>query len=84
MRAWPGGTGEYKIGANYGPTILPQRLAMARDCQQFFGYSALSTKSPKWFNELFVLLRDSRGKLELVTPPLDNGTILPGVTRASI
>lgn len=31
----------------------------------------------------FVLLEDSTGGLELVTPPLD-GTILPGVTRDSI
>jgi len=27
VRAWPGGTGNNKIGANYGPTIKPQVLA---------------------------------------------------------
>ena len=34
VRAWPGGTGEFKIGANYGPTILPQKMAVARGFQQ--------------------------------------------------
>ena len=33
---------------------------------------------------LFILLRNSDGSLELVTPPLDTGVILPGVTRRSI
>ena len=27
VRAWPGGTGNAKLGANYGPCILPQREA---------------------------------------------------------
>lgn len=30
VRAWPGGVGDQKMGANYAPTILPQALA-ARD-----------------------------------------------------
>ena len=33
---------------------------------------------------LFILLRRGDGSKELVTPPLDKGTILPGVTRRSI
>ena len=33
---------------------------------------------------LFILLRRGDGTEELVTPPLDKGTILPGVTRRSI
>ena len=85
VRAWPGGTGEYKIGANYGPTILPQRLAMARDCQQILWLLGPEHEITEIGSmNCFILLRDSRGNLELVTPPLDNGTILPGVTRASI
>ena len=27
IRAAPGGTGHFKLGANYGPTILPGKLA---------------------------------------------------------
>lgn len=30
VRAWPGGTGDAKIGANYAPGILPQ-LEVAKD-----------------------------------------------------
>lgn len=33
---------------------------------------------------LFILLRGTDGSLELVTPPLETGVILPGVTRRSI
>ena len=34
---------------------------------------------------IFALFRhENSGKLELVTPPLDNGLILPGVTRRSV
>jgi len=29
-RAFPGGTGEFKIGANYGPTIVPQKIANSK------------------------------------------------------
>ena len=32
----------------------------------------------------FVFLQNEKGERELVTPPLDDGTILPGVTRDSI
>jgi branched-chain amino acid aminotransferase len=34
VRAWPGGTGDTKIGGNYGPTILPQSEAAAKGFQQ--------------------------------------------------
>ena len=33
---------------------------------------------------IFILMRSESGELELVTPPLTNGTILPGVTRQSV
>ncbi len=33
---------------------------------------------------MFVLWKTKEGKQELVTPPLANGTILPGVTRDSV
>ena len=85
VRAWPGGTGEYKIGANYGPTILPQRLATAQDCQQIlwlFGPEHEITEIGSM--NCFILLKNKHNQLELVTPSLDNGTVLPGVTRASI
>lgn len=84
VRAWPGGTGQYKIGANYGPTILPQRHAMARNFNQIlwlFGPEARITEVGSM--NCFILLKQGT-KQELVTPPLTDGTVLPGVTRDSI
>jgi len=33
---------------------------------------------------IFALFKKENGKLELVTPPLDSGLILPGITRRSV
>lgn len=84
VRAWPGGTGGNKIGANYAPGVVPQIHALDRNCQQnlwLFGpehrISEVGTMN------CFVYLKGEDGVPELVTPPLD-GTILPGVTRDSI
>ena len=87
VRAWPGGTGEFKIGANYGPTILPQRLATARDCQQILWLLGPEHEITEIGSmNCFIVLKSKNpaDRLELVTPSLKNGTILPGVTRASI
>lgn len=84
MRAWPGGVGQYKLGANYGPAIRCQVDAAKRGYQQILWLFG----EEHWLTEvgtmnLFVALKRSDGSTELVTPPL-NGTILPGVTRDSI
>ena len=34
VRAWPGGTGAYKLGLNYAPGFLPQRLALKQGYDQ--------------------------------------------------
>jgi branched-chain amino acid aminotransferase len=34
VRSWPGGTGEYKLGLNYAPGFMPQKLAAAKGYQQ--------------------------------------------------
>lgn len=83
VRAWPGGTGQYKLGGNYAPGILPQLEAAKRGYQQnlwLFGEQHLLTEVGTM--NLFVALKKRDG-IELVTPPL-NGMILPGVTRDSI
>ncbi|KAI8646433.1 aminotransferase [Parasitella parasitica] len=84
VRAWPRGTGEAKIGGNYAPGLLPQRLASQQGYQQnlwLFGEQHQLTEVGTM--NLFMLLKNDDGDLELVTPPLD-GSILPGVTRDSI
>ena len=37
VRAWPGGTGEFKLALNYAPCFGPQRDA-ARRGYKYFGY----------------------------------------------
>lgn len=85
VRAWPGGTGSYKIGANYGPTIALQRDAAARDYQQILWLLGPEHEITEVGSmNCFIVLKTPNGKVELVTPPLSDGTILPGVTRDSI
>lgn len=84
VRAWPGGTGNAKLGANYGPCILPQREAAKKGYQQnlwLFGDEHYLTEVGTM--NLFVVLKKDDGSYEVVTPPL-NGMILPGVTRDSV
>ncbi|RMD41725.1 hypothetical protein DV735_g3409, partial [Chaetothyriales sp. CBS 134920] len=85
IRAFPGGWGHAKLGANYGPTLLAQGEARARGFQQvlwLFGEQNFVTEAGA--SNFFVLWDTPEGKRELVTAPLDQGIILPGVTRASV
>lgn len=85
VRAWPGGVGDKKLGANYAPCIVPQLEAAKRGFHQnlwLFGEEEYITEVGTM--NLFVALKDKvTGQNELVTAPLD-GTILEGVTRDSI
>ncbi|KAI1373572.1 branched-chain-amino-acid aminotransferase [Hypoxylon crocopeplum] len=85
VRAWPGGVGDKKLGANYAPCIVPQLEAATRGFQQnlwLFGPEEYITEVGTM--NLFVAVRDKEtGQKELITAPLD-GTILEGVTRDSI
>ncbi|ORZ29255.1 aminotransferase [Catenaria anguillulae PL171] len=84
VRAWPGGTGDAKVGGNYAPTIMPQVNANARGFQQVLWlYGANDELTEVGTMNCFVFWTNEKGQKELVTPPLD-GTILPGVTRDSI
>jgi branched-chain amino acid aminotransferase len=85
VRAWPGGVGDKKLGANYAPCIVPQLKAAERGFQQnlwLFGEEEYVTEVGTM--NLFVALKDKEtGQPELATAPLD-GTILEGVTRDSV
>ncbi|KAI5951921.1 BAT2 [Candida jiufengensis] len=85
VRAWPGGVGDKKLGANYAPCILPQQEAATRGFDQnlwLFGDEGYITEVGT-MNAFFVFRDPKTGKKELTTHPLD-GTILEGVTRDSI
>ncbi|KAF3931464.1 hypothetical protein ABW19_dt0203839 [Dactylella cylindrospora] len=84
VRAWPGGVGDRKLGANYAPCILPQMDAAKRGFQQnlwLFGEEGYVTEVGTM--NMFVAWINEDGVKELITAPLD-GTILEGVTRESI
>ena len=85
VRAWPGGVGDKKLGANYAPCILPQMQAASRGFHQnlwLFGEEEYVTEVGTM--NLFAAIKNKEtGKPELLTAPLD-GTILEGVTRDSI
>ena len=85
VRAWPGGVGDKKLGANYAPCILPQLEAASRGFQQnlwLFGEEEYVTEVGTM--NLFIAIKNKEtGQKELITAPLD-GTILEGVTRDSV
>ncbi|KAF2704524.1 branched-chain amino acid aminotransferase II [Pleomassaria siparia CBS 279.74] len=85
VRAWPGGVGDKKLGANYAPCIVPQMQAASRGFQQnlwLFGEEEYITEVGTM--NLFVAIKNKEtGKPELLTAPLD-GTILEGVSRDSV
>lgn len=85
VRAWPGGVGDKKLGANYAPCILPQLEAAKRGFQQnlwLFGEEEYVTEVGTM--NMFVAMKNKEtGQKELLTAPLD-GTILEGVTRDSV
>jgi len=85
VRAWPGGSGYSKMGSNYAPTLYIAEIAARHNCHQ-----ALWLHGPdEEITELgamniFALFHKESGQLELVTPSLESGLILPGVTRRSV
>ena len=79
-RAAPGGTGAAKCGGNYAASLAAQAEASRHGCEQVV---FLDAAERRWVEELggmnvFFVMDDG----SLLTPPL--GTILPGITRASI
>ncbi|KAJ5502421.1 Aminotransferase class IV [Penicillium fimorum] len=85
IRAWPGGFGYAKLGANYGPSLQSHGKAQALGFDQIlwlFGQDRQVTEAGA--SNFFIIWHNTEGKLELVTAPLDNQLILPGITRRSV
>ncbi|KAF4469108.1 Branched-chain amino acid aminotransferase II [Fusarium albosuccineum] len=84
VRAWTGGFGYAKIGANYGPSVMILQEATKRGYHQvlwLYGQDGDCTEAGCC--NFFVVWKRKDGKTELVTAPLDDKTILDGVTRRS-
>jgi len=80
VRAVVGGTGFAKVGGNYAGTMKAQKKAKAMGCEQVLWLDAIEHSFVEEIgtsNAFFVI--DG----EVITAPL-MGTILPGVTRASV
>ena len=86
IRAWPGGTGDVKFGGNYGPTVMSQVEASRMGCSQaLFVYDKDEWVTEAGTMNVFFLIRAAGGGgMQLLTPTLEDGVILPGVTRLSI
>ena len=81
IRATPGGTGAAKCGGNYAASLAALAEAVANGCDQV---AYLDAVERRWLEEsgsmnLFFVYSDGR----IVTPEL-SGSILEGVTRASV
>ncbi|KII93455.1 hypothetical protein PLICRDRAFT_49502 [Plicaturopsis crispa FD-325 SS-3] len=83
-RAAPGGTGAYKLGANYAPAVVAQKdAAKLGYVQNLWLHGPEHYLTEVGTMNMFIAFKRDDGALELVTPPLD-GMILPGVTRDSV
>jgi branched-chain amino acid aminotransferase len=79
-RATPGGVGFAKNGGNYGASLYPVSLAQQKGFDQVLWTDAIEHKYVEevgMMNVMFVI----DGKV--ITPSVERGTVLKGVTRAS-
>ena len=85
VRAWPEGTGYAKIGPNYGPALHAHGRARKAGYDQvlwLYGDECQITEAGS--SNVFMLWRLPQGKLQMITAPLSEGTILAGITRQSV
>ena len=85
VRSWPGGFGFAKVGGSYAGTLQASEEAKKRGYSQvlwLFGKDCEVTEAGA--ANFFAVWRTKEGVVQLVTPPLDEGLVLEGVTRASV
>ncbi|KAF5687000.1 branched-chain amino acid aminotransferase [Fusarium denticulatum] len=86
IRAWPGGFGYAKVGANYGPSFASHCEAQQAGYDQvlwLLGEEGLVTEAGA--SNFFAVVRDEKtSKPVLLTAPLTDRVILDGVTRRSV
>ncbi|GAB3188574.1 branched-chain amino acid aminotransferase [Nesterenkonia suensis] len=80
-RAAPGGTGAAKTGGNYAGSLAAQAQATEKGCDQVLFLDPLHDDAIEELGGMNVFLVSSDGRL--ITPEL-TGTILEGITRASV
>lgn len=84
VRAAIGGTGEAKCGGNYAASLVAQKQAATKGCDQVVWLDAVERK---WVEEMggmnLYFVKGSGKDATVITPKL-TGTLLPGITRDSI
>lgn len=61
VRAWPGGTGDYKLGVNYAPGFRPQQKALEQGYQQILWLLHDNVTEAGAMNFFLALKRDDGG-----------------------
>jgi len=85
VRAAPGGTGAAKCSGNYAASLLAQAEAKQEGCDQVLWTDPIEHRYVEEMGGMNVCFVFRVGKDPvLVTPSLDSGTLLAGMTRASI
>ena len=81
IRAARGGTGYAKVGGNYGGGMRASQDAIRYNCKDVLWLDAAEHKYVEEIgtSNAFFVIGD-----EVITAPLDSGTILPGITRNSV
>ena len=81
IRAARGGTGYAKVGGNYGNAMRASADAMKANCKDVLWLDAAENKYVEEIGTSNAFFRISD---EVITAPLTDGTILPGITRRSV
>ncbi len=81
FRAFPGGTGYAKAAGNYGAVMYPTAQVQAQGYNQILWLDPIEKKYVQEIGTMnvFFVLGDT-----IVTPSLQDGTILDGITRRSV
>lgn len=80
VRAAPGGLGAVKTAANYAASLSAAHRAKENGYDQVLWLDAIERRYLEEVGTMNLFLRIND---EVITPPLDGGTILSGITRAS-
>lgn len=84
VRAAPGGTGAAKFAGNYAASLLAQAQAAEKGCDQVVWLDAIEHKYIEEMGGMnLAFIYGEEGDQTLVTPAL-SGSLLPGITRASL
>lgn len=84
VRAAIGGTGEAKCGGNYAASLVAQKQAATKGCDQVVWLDAVERKWVEEMGGMNLYFVKGSGKSATVITPKLTGTLLPGITRDSI